>query len=911
MRPFAVVVVLIALLAAIPGAGAAPGGGVPLPQGWSLSPNGTEGGQTLSWRLARSLPMRDARVEFRDGDRVLGFPVQRGGTLSLPLPDRVIARMGTPSAWVGATRLDGPTPVQRFEVADEAPAPPSDATAKALTPAQDPGQRGRFKTATYSYELDPLNIEEYEHPVEVLAEVVAPKGAPGARPLVLFLHGRHTTCYRGGPTGRADGAWPCRKNWLPIPSHLGYRYAADLLASQGYITVSISANGINGQDYQSLDGGAEARSLLVRHHLKLWADWAAKGGDPWGGVFKGKVDLQRVVLIGHSRGGEGVERAAIDTRREHPWRIAGIVAIGPTTFGRQVGLGVPQAVILPYCDGDVADLQGQQLIDDTRDLGDDAALRSAVMMLGANHNFYNTEWTPGQAQAPSFDDWGFIVPGTDQTCNPGSAGRLAPEQQQKAGATYMAALVAAAVEHDEDAATLLDGSNVRAPSATPAVVKTHALGAARDVILRPGLDTGVTPTGMLARPCRGSLATDFGSTSECGIQFNNTRLPHWLGMYGADGAPIGNSIDLFWQRTGGQARIRLDALSDLSDAAAIELRVAVDPKLGEGHFKLRLVDAKGLVRTLPGTARLSPLPGVVVPLGKVWAQTARFPIAGVPGLDRSAIVALEVVPANPRGHIWLLDASAWRPGLAPVSRQVLPQVSIADYEVREADGPRPIDVPLEIEGAITDRATLWLEVSGGPGYAPSAGKRVTLEPGKDAYSVRLIVPGDRTFFPDNRPFTLVIKALHGVTTGRYMAAVTVLEDDPAPIPKLSIDDATVAEGESAVFRITLKQPATEPLNYVFVLRKAPGVGEIQTDDVPAAWLQRFVKGVPDPPVALRTVLRASFIVEPGETEATFEVPFTRDHTAEGDEGFTLLISKRFSPFLPANLRSTVTVTDAP
>ena len=45
------------------------------------------------------------------------------------------------------------------------------------------------------------------------------------------------------------------------------RYVADVLASQGYLTVSIAANGVNGQDAFLDDGGASARSQLVRHHL--------------------------------------------------------------------------------------------------------------------------------------------------------------------------------------------------------------------------------------------------------------------------------------------------------------------------------------------------------------------------------------------------------------------------------------------------------------------------------------------------------------------------------------------------------------------------------------------------------------------------------------------------------------------
>ena len=178
-------------------------------------------------------------------------------------------------------------------------------------------------------------------------------GAPAPLPLVLFLHGRHSTCYGLDPEPFVTGDWPCPEGTLPIPSHQGYRYVAELLASQGYLTVSIAANGINGQDGWVADGGAAARSALIRHHLGLWVDWNTAGGDPWGGIFQGAVDLDHVVLVGHSRGGEGVERAAIDATPADGYTIVGLVPIGPTSFGRQVGAGIATAVILPYCDGDV------------------------------------------------------------------------------------------------------------------------------------------------------------------------------------------------------------------------------------------------------------------------------------------------------------------------------------------------------------------------------------------------------------------------------------------------------------------------------------------------------------------------------------------------------------------------------
>ena len=150
----------------------------------------------------------------------------------------------------------------------------------------DPAARGPYGRRRLRYQLPDLAVPEFPAPIEVLAEVTAPVGRCRPMPLVLFLHGRHSTCYRGGPDGRASGDWPCRRAGARCRATPGYRYIADVLASQGYLTVSISANGINGQDGMFKDGGAFARSELVRHHLAQWAEWSAHGGDPWGGPFK-------------------------------------------------------------------------------------------------------------------------------------------------------------------------------------------------------------------------------------------------------------------------------------------------------------------------------------------------------------------------------------------------------------------------------------------------------------------------------------------------------------------------------------------------------------------------------------------------------------------------------------------------
>ncbi len=343
----------------------------------------------------------------------------------------------------------------------------------------DPGEAGSYATTTTEYDLPGVKLPGFSERVEMRGVVVAPTKAPGKRPVALFLHGRHATCYVPGKDGEASGAWPCEKGSKPIPSHRGYLRDQKLLASQGYVTVSISANGINGQDWQAEDGGAQARSSLIRNHLGRWADWAAKPASAPAALRKTpKADLSRVLLVGHSRGGEGVNRAVMDSLYQPPaaqdgyrskarWNIRGTVHIGPTLFGHNPVPDVPSLTILPGCDGDVADLQGQVFTDGTRGVSRGKALHSSVYVVGANHNYFNTEWTPGQAKAPADDDFWHDEEAPDPLCSPGAAGRLTADQQHKAGATYIAAAARLFVGGDDRVRQLVDGTGRRAPPPAP------------------------------------------------------------------------------------------------------------------------------------------------------------------------------------------------------------------------------------------------------------------------------------------------------------------------------------------------------------------------------------------------------------------------------------------------------------
>lgn len=100
--------------------------------------------------------------------------------------------------------------------------------------------------------------------------------------------------------------------------------------------------------------------------------------------------------------------------------------------------------MLPYCDGDVSDQQGQHFYADSRDaFPDDDVLRSNVWVMGADHNFFNSQWTPPSPGGS--DDWSSTA---DAVCGTSAAAlasgkniRLTAAQQYQVGAAYISRLL--------------------------------------------------------------------------------------------------------------------------------------------------------------------------------------------------------------------------------------------------------------------------------------------------------------------------------------------------------------------------------------------------------------------------------------------------------------------------------------
>ena len=408
-----------------------------------------------------------------------------------------------------------------------------------------------------------------------------------------------------------------------------------MLASQGYATVSVRVNGINAQDYRLDDGGADARAEIVERHLDHWAGLAAEH----------QLDLDQVVLVGHSRGGEGVDRASIQIPLSAPYRIAGQVLVAPTNFGVQTAAYVPTVTLLPYCDGDVSDLQGQKFTDVARDLAaGDTSLKSSVLVMGANHNFFNTEWTPGIAAGAVLGRLG-RRPG--QRLRPGQ--RRPADRRRSSRRSVRRTSPAPCTCSPTTSRTCCRCSTAPArgsPSTGDAQVLSHAIGGGRDV---RAPERRRDPLAARRRdhpvlPQRPSTRTGSRPAAR-GVDFGWV-WPHWTEAW--ENAPTRTFFEMRWTAAGQTGGLLLDDPLDLSDDR-LELRTIVDPAGGPVDLQVRITDADG------GSALLDSVGGALPAIAggsdtaKYWAQALVADPSGATGVDLTRIVRVDLVAGTDAG----------------------------------------------------------------------------------------------------------------------------------------------------------------------------------------------------------------------------------------------------------------------
>ncbi|MFO7980294.1 MAG: hypothetical protein R6V00_05615, partial [Candidatus Aminicenantes bacterium] len=212
----------------------------------------------------------------------------------------------------------------------------------------------------------------------------------GPFPLVLCVHGNHNM---------ADYSDP------------GYAYLGEHLASRGFIFVSVDENFFNGHFFGSLKSENDGRGWMLLQHLKLWREWNQNDEN----MFHSLVDMEKIGLIGHSRGGEAAAIAGSFNKLsfypddatvefDFDFNISAIIAIAPSD-GQYKPAGQPTPLenvnyltVQGAHDADVSSFSGARQYNRVEFTDENYWFKAYLYSYRSNHGQFNTVWGD--------NDWG-------------------------------------------------------------------------------------------------------------------------------------------------------------------------------------------------------------------------------------------------------------------------------------------------------------------------------------------------------------------------------------------------------------------------------------------------------------------------------------------------------------------------
>jgi carboxypeptidase C (cathepsin A)/subtilisin family serine protease len=267
----------------------------------------------------------------------------------------------------------------------------------------------------------------------------AAKTLAGTRafPVAILLHGMH------------DAIDPVTN--IEIDSHCGYEYLQQELAHNGIVSVSIATNLVN-----RLSSKVRMRADFVIACLGILKKLNAEPTR-----FRNRLDLQRIGLMGHSRGGDAVVKA-IDLLRGNKdfsdFKIRALCSLAPTD---STGISnnplkllaednLRYLVLYGSHDGDVGGEDPPPAPGGTGFRHYDRANceRTLAFVKGAKHNRFNTNWN----SEPDYSDFFDCV-----TTDPNY---LSPDDHKQLAVDYIGGLFRLELNGDTSARGLFDGSSV-------------------------------------------------------------------------------------------------------------------------------------------------------------------------------------------------------------------------------------------------------------------------------------------------------------------------------------------------------------------------------------------------------------------------------------------------------------------
>ena len=278
--------------------------------------------------------------------------------------------------------------------------------AAAQAAAPDPMDRGTYDVTT----LDPFtagtfNIQEPNAAggpataqaaavtLQLRGSIYYPTNRSSASPVIVLVHGNHGSC----DTGSAPNCTVFKRN------DRGYAYLGENLATWGYTVLSLDQDQLMYYQDGQQGKGMHQRRLLIAAALDMLSKANTTGLPDEGasGIndrLIGKLDMTRIGLMGHSRGGDAVT-SFIDYNRTRPapgtrYPLRGVINLAGVDYERRAPYGVPYLSILPHCDGDVSNLQAARNFERGQYATDgDPFPKIQFSIHGTNHNWFNSVWS--------------------------------------------------------------------------------------------------------------------------------------------------------------------------------------------------------------------------------------------------------------------------------------------------------------------------------------------------------------------------------------------------------------------------------------------------------------------------------------------------------------------------------------